>query len=199
MRLHPREGASCRGLLGRDPEALSIALADFERATAGASSTAIVGLDLDGTQIPTLIREVQRHPFRPGVLHVDFYEIHEGVTITLNVPIHLVGTPVGVHTGGGVLDQVLREVEIEVLPRHIPPSIDLDVAGLDVGKSFHVSDLLVENATVLADPGATVCTVVPPRVEEAPGAVMAPELEEEVEPELIRRREEGEGEADAGG
>ncbi len=162
---------------------------------AGARSTSIIGLEIDGKAVQALIREIQRHPFRPGVLHIDFYEIHEGVTLTLNVPIHLSGTPVGVHTDGGVLDQILRDVQIEVLPRHIPERIDLDVTGMEVGKSLHVSDLVVENATVLADSRATICTVVPPRVEEVVAEVPEEEFEGEGEPELIRKpKEEGEEE-----
>ena len=102
---------------------------------------------------------------------------------------------------GGVLDQSLREIEIEVLPKNIPSSIDLDVTELVVGQSLHVSDIEVANATILSDERSTVCSVVPPRVEEEEAEVPE-ELEEEgAEPELIRKpksEDEDEDEAPEG-
>lgn len=174
---------------GRDSQSLSVSLHDMERTLASVSGTTIIDLEVGGSTVKALIREVQRHPFRPGILHVDFYEIHEGETITLDIPIHLVGTPEGVRNSGGVLDQVVREIEIEVLPRDIPERVELDVSALGIGQSLHVSDLKIENATVLAEPGRTVCTVVAPRIEEAEEEAEEVE-EEEAEPELIRKPKE---------
>jgi large subunit ribosomal protein L25 len=165
----------------------------MERTLASVSGTTIIDLAVDGATVKALIRDVQRHPFRPGIIHVDFYEIHEGETITLDIPIHLVGIPDGVRNGGGVLDQVVREIEIEVLPRHIPEYVELDVSALGIGQSLHVSDLRIENAVVLAEPERTVCTVVAPRVEEV--GTEAEEAEgAELEPELIRKAKEDEEE-----
>ena len=181
---------------GRDSEALVILEKDLERAMTQATGTTIIHLDVGGTTYQTLMREVQRHPVRPGILHVDFYEIHEGETLTLDIPIHLDGVPEGVRSAGGVLDQSLREIEIEVLPRHIPSRIVVDVTGLSVGQSIHVSDLVVENATILTDSSTTVCVVVPPRLEEEVEKAEAVAVEESEEPELIRKpkpEEEEEG------
>ena len=173
---------------GRQSESLTVPLKEFEKAMTGVSGATLINLDIDGKSVTTLVREVQRHPFRPGVLHIDFLEIHEGETLTVDVPIYLVGAPEGVRTHGGVLDQVLREVVIEVLPKDMPDHVDLDVTDLGVGQSLNVSDLTIENATVMTDPKATICSVVPPRVEEE----VAPEVEEVeeeegAEPELIRK------------
>jgi large subunit ribosomal protein L25 len=100
-----------------------------------------------------------------------------------------------------VLDQVMREVEIEVLPEHIPDRVELDVTALLIGHSLHVRDLVIPNATILTQADLTIATVVPPRAEEV--AAPTPEAAAEVaEPELIRkvREEEGEeGEAEAEG
>src|SRR2546430_2211246 len=149
----------------------------------------------------TLIREIQRHPIRPDIIHVDFYEIRGGEKITLNVPVHLVGTPDGVRNAGGVLDQVTREVEIEVLPEHIPDRVELDVTALKIGDSLHTRDLSIPNAVILTSADLTIATVVPPRAEEV--AAPTPEAATEVaEPELIRKvreGEEGEGAAAAEG
>jgi large subunit ribosomal protein L25 len=98
--------------------------------------------------------------------------------------VRLIGVPDGVRNFGGVLDHVLRELEIEVLPSNIPEHVDLDVTALTIGHSLFVRDLTVPNAKVLNDPDTPICTVVAPRTEEAPAPT------EEVataEPELIRK------------
>jgi large subunit ribosomal protein L25 len=174
---------------GRAAESLSVVGAEIEKALIGiAAESTVIDLTIDGNPVKTLIREIQRHPTRPDIIHVDFYEIHADETLTLEVPIRLVGVPDGVRNGGGVLDQVLREIEIEVLPADIPEHVDVDVTDLAIGHSVHVSDLEVPNATVLTDPETTICTVVPPRVEEevVPAAEVV-ETEGEGEPELIRK------------
>jgi len=109
--------------------------------------------------------------------------------------VHLVGTPDGVRNAGGVLDQVTREVEIEVLPEHIPDRVELDVSALKIGDSLHTRDLTIANAVILTGADLTIATVVPPRAEEV--AAPTPEAATEVaEPELIRKVREGEeGEA----
>ncbi len=178
-----------------DAQALELALIGIEPAST------IIELTLEGKKARTLIREIQRHPVRPDIIHVDFYEIHADEKVTLKVPVHLVGTAEGVRNAGGVLDQVTREVEIEVLPDHIPDRVELDVTPLAIGRSLHVRDLVIPNATILTLADLTIATVVPPRAEEvvAPAAEAAVEV---AEPELIRkvREEEGEeGEAAAEG
>jgi len=104
-----------------------------------------------------------------------------------------VGTPDGVRNAGGVLDQVTREVEIEVLPENIPDRVELDVTALKIGDSLHVRDLSIANAVILTGADLTIATVVPPRAEEV--AAPTPEAATEVaEPELIRKvREDEEG------
>ncbi|MGA2384512.1 MAG: 50S ribosomal protein L25/general stress protein Ctc [Gemmatimonadales bacterium] len=183
----------------------------------------IVELTVDGTPVKTLIREVQRHPVRPGIVHVDFYEIRAGQKIRVAVPIHCVGIPDGVRNQGGTLDQVIRNVEIEVLPDDIPERVELDVSALTIGKSLHISDLSIPQAQILMDAALTVATVVAPRVEEvvapaaaaavegavpvegeaaaAAGAAAAPgavpgAAAEVAEPELIRKRKPKDEEAE---
>ena len=175
--------------LSLDAKALEMALAGVEPAST------LFEVTVDGKKTRALIREIQRHPIRPDVIHVDFYEIHADEKVKLKEPVHLVGTPEGVRNGGGVLDQVMREVEIEVLPEHIPERVELDVSALLIGHSVHVSNLSIPNATILVAPELTLATVVPPRAEEE--LAPAPEAAAEVaEPELIRKvREDEEGEA----
>ena len=172
---------------GRAPEALRVSRAELEKVLAVTGASTVIELKLGGKKLKTLIREVQRHPTRLDVLHVDFLEIHAGEKLTVRAPIKLVGSPEGVRSQGGVLDQVLRDVEIRVLPSNLPEFIELDVTSLTVGHSLHVSDIKVPDAEILDDPDSTVCTVVPPRVEVEPVVVIEEEEEEALEPELIRK------------
>lgn len=182
---HSRQSES----LAVDAKALELALAGVEWAST------LVQLTIGDRTVRTLIREVQRHPVRPDILHLDFYEIRADESVRLKLPVHLVGSPEGVRNQGGVLDQVTREIEIEVLPEHIPDRLDVDVTNLTIGHSLHVRDITIPNAKILTAGDLTVATVVPPRTEEAP-APAAEGVVEMAEPELIRKpREEAEGEA----
>jgi len=187
---------------GRQPEALSLTLGELEKALVGiAAESTLIDLSIEGSGIKTLIREIQRHPVRSRIIHVDFYEIHADEKITLSIPVYLEGTPDGVKNGGGVLDQVLREIEIEVLPADIPERVSVDVSALIIGHSLHVRDVKIERATILTDAEATLCTVVPPRAEEVAPVAGAETAAEAAEPELIRKvkeGEEGEGEGEEG-
>src|SRR6266536_49991 len=188
---------------GRETQPLELEAKALEKALTGVEpASTIVELAVEGkAAVKTLIREIQRHPLRPDITHVDVYEIHATEKVTLKVPVHLVGNPDGVRNAGGVLDQVTREVEIEVLPENIPDRVELDVNALKIGDSLHVRDLTIPNARILTEAELTIATVVPPRAEEV--AAPTPEAATEVaEPELIRKVREGEeeeGEAAAEG
>ena len=192
---------------GREPASLSVGSFELGRLLEKiATASTIVDVTVGDATYKTLIREVQRHALRPGILHVDFYEVKADEKITLEVPVHLVGIADGVRNQGGTLDQVLRTVEIEVLPGDIPERVELDVTALTIGKSLPVSALTIPNARILNDAALTICTVVAPRVEEvaAPAAVAvegavvegaegaaavaAPAGAAVAEPELIRKR-----------
>lgn len=172
---------------GREAESVAIETAALSKTLFGISAaTTILDVAIDGrAPVKALIREIQRDSLRPGeIIHLDLYEVRGDEEITLQVPIRLIGIPDGVRNFGGVLDHVLRELEIEVLPSNIPDHVDLDVTALTIGHSLFVRDLKVENARILNDPDTPICTVVAPRTEEAPAVV------EEVvtaEPELIRK------------
>src|SRR5499427_8000151 len=188
---------------GRASQSLEVDGQTLEQVLSGKEpSSTLVELTVDGKKARALIREIQRHPIRPDIIHIDFYEIHADEKVKLKVSVHLAGTPEGVRNAGGVLDQVTREVEIAVLPEHIPDRVELDVTALTIGHSVHVRDLVIPNATILTHADLTIATVVPPRAEEV-AAPVAEAGTEVAEPELIRKVREGEegeeGEAEAEG
>jgi large subunit ribosomal protein L25 len=112
---------------------------------------------------PVLIREIQRHPYRSRILHVDFFEITAGEKIRVAVPIRLLGTPAGVRTGG-ILQVIRHELEIECLPRDIPQAFEVDVSEMEIGDSLHIDKLDTGDTAILEDESLTICTVVAPRV-----------------------------------
>lgn len=159
----------------------------------GLGENVIVTLLLDDkkdSQRKVLVREVQRDPVTGDILHLDFHQISLTKKLTIQVPIHLVGTPVGVDDGG-ILQHALRDLEIECLPSAIPEKIQVDVSHLKIGDSVHVGDIKVENAEILSDSKSSVVSVVPPTVFKEP-EVAAPVAEEE--PEVIGEKKEEEEE-----
>jgi large subunit ribosomal protein L25 len=182
----------------RQPEPLAIDSGALSKMLIGISAgTTVLDVVVDGRPaVKALIREIQRDSVRPAeILHLDLYEVRADEKVTLSVPIHLVGIPDGVRNFGGVLDHVLRELEIEVLPADIPEHVELDVTALAIGHSLFVRDVKIEKAEILNEPDTPVCTVVAPRTEEAPAPVE--EVAAPTEPELIRKpKPEAEGEAE---
>lgn len=178
---------------GRPAESLSVDVGPLTRYFAARDRGTVIQVEIDGRDpVRAILREVQRNPIRPtDILHIDLYEIRADEAITLEVPVRLIGVPDGVRNFGGVLDHVLRELEIKVLPRNIPEHIDLDVTDLGIGQGLHIRDVVLPEIEFLQDESLLICTVVAPRVEEAP--TPAEEEAAGAEPELIRKpKEEGE-------
>jgi large subunit ribosomal protein L25 len=179
----------------REAQSLAIDARELDRLLARISAAnTVVELSLEGGATSrTLIREIQRHPFKRQVLHVDFQELVAGETVTVKVPLVLVGTANGVRNGGGVLDQVLYSLEVQADPANIPNHIDVDVTNLAMGHSLHVSELtLPAGLEVLTDESATVCAVVAPRAVVEETAAAEGDAAAVAEPELIRKTKEEE-------
>ena len=185
----------------REPQALAIPAREFEKLLERVSAgSTVIELNLAGGVARTLIREIQRHPFKKQVLHIDFQELVAGEKVTVNVPIVLTGTPEGVRVSGGILGQVMYELSILVDPVHIPRRVEADVTNIAIGHSLHVSDLKVpEGVEILDEADATIAVVSAPKVEAEP--TPAPEgaeaAEAGAEPELIRKTKEEEGEGES--
>ncbi|MFW6201924.1 MAG: 50S ribosomal protein L25/general stress protein Ctc [Gemmatimonadota bacterium] len=185
---------------GEDTRAISVDEAELDRLFAHISiENTLIELKVDGgAPVRTLVREVQTHPWKQEVLHVDFYQIRAGEKITLDIPIRLIGTAAGAKEGG-ILQQRMHELEVECLPAAIPESIEVDISELELGDSLHVGDLpLPEGVETDVDPERTVCSVVTPtvlKVEEEEEVEVPEELEGvggEVEAELVEESPEEE-------
>lgn len=144
----------------------------------------LVSLDINGTQVPALLREMQNDVLKGTPIHVDFSEVSLSEQVRITVPLYLVGEPVGVKIGGGILAQALRTVDIDVLPRNIPEKIKIDVSGLNVDQTIFVRDIqLGEGATMVTRGEVPVAVVKAP--EDAPGAAAG-----EATPEVIKKGKE---------
>ena len=147
-----------------------------------------------------MLRDWQVEPVRGGLLHVDMVRVAVDTRLKLRIPIHLSGEAEGVKTQGGILDFVLREVEVECLPDDIPEHITVDVSGLTLGRNLRAGDLpLGDRVKLITDPTRVIAHVIAPKAEEEKAAEVV--TAEVAEPEVIRKGklEEGEeGEAEAG-
>jgi large subunit ribosomal protein L25 len=155
----------------------------------------IIHLDIAGERgaVRALVREVQSHPYRGDVLHVDFQQIHAGEKVNVQVPAHLLGSAPGVKLGG-ILMNTITDLEVRCSADRIPEFIDVDVSSLGIGDSIHLRDItLPEGVEAQIDADRSICSVAPPAV--APVTEAAVEEAAPSEPEVIRRgREEAEAE-----
>ena len=144
-----------------------------------ASENIIMGLQLEtdkGTETKTVIlKELQSDPLKDSYIHADFHEISMDKEITLNIPVILVNTPVGV-TNGGILQAVRRELTISCLPDKVIESIEVDVSGLEIGESIHIEDVVFPEGIKTSQEGHLTIAVV-----NAPTVVEEEEHEEEGE------------------
>lgn len=117
-----------------------------------------------------LVKEMQFHPISGDVTHADLYEVDLAAKIQVQVPLRFVGKAAGV-TRGGILQPIVREVEVECLPMDIPGFFNVDVSALDIGDSIHVEEMqMPADVTLVFESNFAVVTVVTPTVEEAPAA-----------------------------
>ncbi len=111
----------------------------------------VLDLTIDGKKQPVVVRDVQRHPAAPRILHVDFYRVDMNKTLQVNIPLHFINEEdcVGVKTGGGIVNHILNEVQIEALPSAIPEFIEVDMLEVELGGQVHLSDLKMPTGVTL--------------------------------------------------
>ena len=175
---------------------------DFMMAMRGRTGKQVlVTLDMDGREIPALLREMQNDVLKGTPIHVDFSEVSLSEKVRITVPLYLVGEATGVKIGGGVLEQTLRTVDIDVLPGDIPEKFDVDVTSLGLDQTLFVRDLkLGDKYTVLTRGEVPVAVVKSP--DEVPGATpgaAAAAAAAPATPEVIKKGKEetAAGDADA--
>ena len=154
------------------PVKLSVEKADLDAIIkTGAVAQKLLKLEIEGTADSrnVMIKEMQKHPVSQNLLHIDLYEVSMDQKIKVMVPVATTGKSVGVEMGG-MLQLIRRELEVYCLPDQIPENITIDVTDLDVGDSFHVEDLqLDDNVEIPAEVNFTILTVLSTKVEEEPG------------------------------
>jgi len=147
----------------------------------------ILNLVVDGDSQRVILRDMQRHPFKPSISHIDFQRVNESEALTMNIPLHFINEEecVGVKTGGGIISHLMTELEISCLPKDLPEYIEVDVLELEIGSAIHLSDLKIPRGVEIAalmhggDDAQPVVSVHAPRVEVEieEGAPEAPEVE----------------------
>ncbi|MDH3500666.1 MAG: 50S ribosomal protein L25 [Acidimicrobiia bacterium] len=190
-----REGLVPATLYGKDSSAVNLAVESRElrRAlTTDAGFNAILNIDVDGASHTALAREVQRHPVRGEIIHVDFVKILLTDTVEAEVSIEFVGEPIGVREDGGIVETVTTSVTLKAVVTNIPDSIELDISELHIGDSLKLVDLpVIEGVEYVDDDDLTLVNV------SVPAAILAEEEEAE-EGEEVEEGEEGAEGAEGG-
>lgn len=155
------------------PQNLEINRREFEillSHAAGESILVDLSVEENGQSVNrlALVQEVQHHPLRGDILHVDFHAVSANETIEASIPVEPVGEADGVKNFGGILEIVVRELTIRCLPQDLPEVLHVDVSPLKVGDAIHVKDLVLpKGVEAILDGGVTVLSVAPPNVATA--------------------------------
>ncbi len=171
---------------GEDPIPLIVNPLDLKKALSGpAGKNTLLTLEIEDNgntiQKVSLLRDTQIDPITRKPIHFDFHMIHTGEQVHVVVPIHIVGRAEGVKLGG-ILEEHIRELDVECLPSNIPSSIEVDVTSLGIGNSIHVGDLnLPEGVKPLRDPEDAIVTISAPTEAEEGIEITEEEGEEEKE------------------
>jgi len=180
-----RQGLVPATVYGKNSEARSITVDSRELYAAlhtKAGRNALINVDIDGDEkVLAVAREVQRHPVRGEVIHLDLIQISLDEAIAAEVAVEYVGTPVGVREDGGFVEAIAATVSISALPTAIPGSIVVDIAGMATGDTLKVADLpAIEGVEYTDEEDRPLVTVLLPRVEEEPEGIV--EYDEDGEP-----------------
>jgi len=175
--------------------ALELNKKEFSSRVAGLEGSHLVRLKSNSATLVdkvALVKEMQFHPITGEVVHADLYEVDLTAKIRVQVPLHFVGKAVGV-VRGGILQPIVREIEVECLPLDIPDFFNVEVSELDIGDSAHIEDLTMpEGIKAIYESNLALVAVVPPTVEEAPTPTAAPVEAVAVAPVAPEETKEGE-------
>jgi len=168
---------------GMEPISLSVARRDLRVALSGpAGQNTILSLNISGTSYNAIVKEMQRHPVRRTVAHIDFVQINLSEEITMQVPVHLVGTAKAVVSAGGLVDPAVDTIEVRTTPANVPNEISIDISDLTPDSVIRLSEIpMPAGVSAIGDPDMPVVTVLMSRAateaakDAADGAAAAPE------------------------
>jgi large subunit ribosomal protein L25 len=151
--------------LGVDTLMVTVPARDLGHILSGESgANTLITLKVEGDDVLTLARQIQRHPTRGELMHVDFIRIRRDVAVSAEIPVHLIGEATGVRDGG-LLEQLIFNLTIEAMPGNIPVSLEVDVSALAIGDQIRVSDVpLGEGVATQVEDDTVVAQVAAPRV-----------------------------------
>ena len=151
---------------GMDPIPVSVTRRDLRIALSGpAGANTVLDLDIDGTVYPAIVKEMQRHPVRRTVQHVDFIQVNLNEEIRVFVPVRLEGEAKEVLQENGLVDLALPEIEVSTTPRLIPDEVVIDVSDMTMASTITIADItLPEGVTATAEPERVVVTALATRV-----------------------------------
>jgi len=187
---------------GKQSRLIQLVAHDFEQLIRGHTGEhQVMDLEIGGEkELKVLLKEIQHHPVSGRIIHADFNEISMTKKLRIEIPIKLVGEPVGVKDQGGVLQHICRSLVVECLPTDILENVPVDVSGLHISEHLLVSGIQMDPAryTILTAPEQAIAAVAAPKIEEEPVAAEA--VAATAEPEVLREKKvEGEeGEAAEG-
>lgn len=147
---------------------VSVDSSEFLKVYKSAGSSSLLELDLEGTKIPAIIKEIQRDPVKNKILHVDFQKLNMDEKVKMTVPIVLLNRD-SIRLQPSILTQILDQIEIECLPSNIPNGAEVDVANMDFTTPIMVKDLNLskdDNIAILRNPDDVVCTLSQPSIEK---------------------------------
>jgi large subunit ribosomal protein L25 len=180
----------------RAPESLELELEELQQLVKGsASENILVDLTVEGEAADkrlALVQEIQHHPLRGDILHVDFHEVAEDERVVITVPVETTGEALGVKAGG-ILELILFKLKVRALPKELPEVIRLEVSHLEIGQAIHIGDITPPpGAEILGDKHISVVAVAAPVTEEEEKAAEAAATEGVAEPEVLtEKKEEG--------
>ena len=173
---------------GMDPVSVSVGRRDLRVALSGAAGlNTILDLTVDGEVYPTLVKDIQRHPVKRNVQHVDFIQVNLNEEVTVSIPVRLEGEAKAVEAEGGLVDLTMNELEVVTTPRNIPDEVVVDITEMDMDSTIRVADITLPAGVIAsADPEYPVVTVLTMRTtvldaEEAAAEAAAEAGEEDAD------------------
>ena len=159
----------------KDPTKIALTHKDVAKALENeAFFSSIISLDIEGASEDAIIKDIQRHPVKKIVLHIDFFRVSKTTVLQTKVPLHFINedTCPGVQLGGGIVAHTMTDIEIQCLPKNLPEFIEVDMAEVDLGDIVHISDIVlpegVESVALNlgADHDLSVATINKPKAVE---------------------------------